>query len=261
MRKLPRLGQCRPGHFSARNGSRVGRTALKDRGMFVQTKLEDLIMSVTRLKKTGDEPGTPRIAIVVVLLLLAGIIGLIIFQGLTRPVSSTQAGSVLAAQVTQQVTPGQPSTVSVGTITVYLPANATSQPVTVAITPREPNLYQAAGETGWSRPQVINVELRDPAANIQPNVTFSQPAEVCFQLTAAQWSDYTQNTGNYQIQYYDESLNPPHWVALPLTTHPQQAQLCGQTMHFSLFALAVRAQVGVPVTGATPFPTPKLYAP
>ena len=219
-------------------------------------------MSVTRLKKgTEDEPGPLPIAIVVVLLLLAGIIGLVISQGLTRPVSSTQAGSVLAAQVTQQVTPGQPITVNSGTITVYLPANAISEPVTVAITPREPNLYQAAGETGWSRPQVTNVELRDPAMNIQPNVTFSQPAEVCLQLTAAQWSDYTQNTGNYQVQYYDESLNPPHWVALPLTTHPQQAQLCGQTMHFSLFALAVKAQVGVPVTGATPFPTLQPYAP
>jgi len=218
-------------------------------------------MSTMRPRTTGEKPGTPRIAVVVVLLLLAGIIGLVVLQGMTRPASSTQAGSILAAQATRQVTPGQPSTVNVGTITVYLPANATTAPGTVVIIPREPDLYPAAGEIGWNRPQVINIEFRNTASTPQPQITLSQPAEVCFQLTANQWDAYKQTPDSYQVQYYDESQNPPRWAPLPLTTHDQQAQLCGQTTHFSLFALAVKAPVGVPNTGATPFPTPQIYVP
>jgi hypothetical protein len=208
-----------------------------------------------------DEPGTPRIAVVVLGLLLIGIVALVILQGRTKPVSSTQAGSILAAQATQQVTLGQPTTVNVGTITVYVPANATKTAGTVVIIPREPNLYPVAGEIGWNRPQVVNIEFRNTSSTPQPQVTLAQPAEVCFQLTSNQWNDYTQKKDSYQVQYYDESQTPARWVPLPLTTHPQQAQICGQTSHFSLFALAIKAPVGVPITGATPFPTPRLYAP
>ncbi|MGE5251525.1 MAG: hypothetical protein ACM3QS_15090 [Bacteroidota bacterium] len=218
-------------------------------------------MSVIKFKKPREEPGTPRLAILVTILLIGSIIAVVVMQGSARPDSSTQAGAIEFAQSTQQVTPGQAMTITAGTVTVYLPQNATRSPGTVSIIPREPNLYPTAGDIAWSRPQIVNIEFRDAASTPYPDITFSLPAEVCFQLTQNQWGDYTQRPSNYQVQYYAETRNPPQWLPLTTTTHPQQAQICGQTNHFTLFALAIKSPVGVPITGATPFPTPRLYAP
>jgi hypothetical protein len=216
-------------------------------------------MKANTSKKTPVRRGAPRLAILLAFLLTATMIALVIRQGLLRPESSTQSGAIPFVQSTQQVTPGQALTVSAGPVSVFIPQGATTQPGTIAIIPREANLFPTAGDTVWTRPQIVNIEFHDPQGNTYPAVTFAQPAEICFQLSQAQWKDYSTRPDAYQVHYYAEDQNPAHWVILPLINRAEKLQVCGQTDHLSLFALAVKAKVGVPITGATPFPTPGLY--
>jgi hypothetical protein len=213
------------------------------------------------MQRTNTQHHTPPLAILAAFLLTASIVGLVVMQGLLRPDSSTQSGGVQFVQATQEVNPGQAMTVAAGPVTVYVPQGATNQPGTIAIIPREANLFPTAGDTVWTRPQVVNIEFHDPQGTPYPSATFSQPVEVCFQLSQDQWNDYSARPDAYQVHYYAEDQNPPHWVLLPVTNHPDKLQICGQTDHFSLFALAVKANASIPITGVTPFPTPGLYVP
>ena len=216
-------------------------------------------MTANRSKSPPARRGTPRFAIIIAFLLMATLIALVIRQGLLRPESSTQSGAIQYVQSTQEVTPGQALTVTAGTVSVFIPQGATTQPGTIAIIPREANLFPTAGDTVWTRPQIVNIEFHDPQGNTYPSVTFAQPAEVCFRLSQALWKDYSARPDAYQVHYYAEDQKPAHWVLLPVINHPEQLQICGQTDHLSLVALAVKSNVRVPITGATPFPTPRLY--
>jgi hypothetical protein len=204
---------------------------------------------------------TPPLAILVAFILTASLVGLVVLQGLVRPDSSTQSGSIQFIQATKMVTPGQDMTVKVGTVTVYLPKDAASEPGTISIIPREANLFPTTGDTVWTRPQVVNIEYQNNLGTPYPGLVFNQAAEVCFELTQDQWNDYSWRPDAYQVHSYAEDQNPPHWVLLPTTNRSQTRELCGQTTHLSLFALAVKADVNIPITGFTPFPTPGLYAP
>ncbi len=52
-----------------------------------------------------------------------------------------------------------------------------------------------------------------------------------------------------------KTQTPNSWVALPMVARPDQYQLCGQTDHLSIFALAMQPQGGIPITGGTLVPT------
>jgi hypothetical protein len=214
-----------------------------------------------KLDMPEAEPKVPKFAIIVIILLMVGVIALILLIGSQRPDSSTQAGSMEFTIVTQQVTSGDDIVIGVNNATLYLPAGAVDVPGSLAIFPREPNLFTVSTDTNWARPLVVNVEFRDEAGKPVPHITFTKPAEICFKITEERWQDYVQHPDEYQVQTYAEEKDPPLWEPLNMVTYPERSQLCGQTDHFSLFALATKPETTIPLTGPTETPNPLQGAP
>ena len=202
----------------------------------------------------------PKFVLATMLVLSVGVIGMIILIGLKQPDSSTHTGSIAFVEVTQEVAPGQDIVIGVNNATLYVPKGATNLPGTISITTRAPNLFSNAPEKGWVRSPVVNVEYWNGLGTPYPQVSFTIPVQICFQITPDLfWQGYTQNPDEFQIHYYAEGQNPPRWEALPLTSYPDRLQLCGQTGHLSIFALAIKERTVVPGTNATPtlnFPSP-----
>ena len=197
---------------------------------------------------------------VTILVLSVSLIALVILIGLKQPDSSrTHIGSIELVEVTQEVAPGQDIVIGVSNATVYIPKGAATLPGLISITTRAPNLFSNVPEKGWVRSPVVNVEYWNGLGTPYPQVSFSKPAEICFMITSDLWYGYTQHPDEFQVHYYAEDLKPPSWKPLPLAAYPHRLQLCGQTGHLSIFALAIKEQTVIPVTGATPtlsFPSP-----
>ena len=70
--------------------------------------------------------------------------------------------------------------------------------------------------------------------------------------------DYLYRQDDYQVQRYEEDQDPPRWEPLPMVTYPERTELCGETDHLSLFALAIKLpKSGTPFVDVTPTPKPK----
>ncbi|MBN1452629.1 MAG: hypothetical protein JW963_16550 [Anaerolineales bacterium] len=202
------------------------------------------------------EPRVPKFAILTIVILVVSVIALVLLIGLQRPDSSTQAGSLEFAIVTQEVTAGEDIVIGVNNATFYLPVGAINVPGSIAIFPREPNLFTAPGDTKWVRPLVVNVEFRDGQGKPVQQITFTKPAEICFKITRERWEDYTRHPNEYEVQTYTEEENLPVWEPLTMVTYPDRSQLCGQIDHFSLFALATKPETKIPLTDPTETPSP-----
>jgi hypothetical protein len=202
----------------------------------------------------------PKFVLVGMLALSMGVIATIFYVGFKKPESSTHTGSIQLVEVTQEVVPDKDTVIGVSNATLYIPKGVATLPGLISITTRAPNLFSNAPEPGWVRSPVVNVEYWDGVGTPYPRISFTTPAQICFQLTPDLfWQGYTQNPDEFQVQYYAEEQNPPRWLPLPLKTYPDRLQLCGQTGHLSIFALAIKEQTVIPVTGATPtlvFPSP-----
>ena len=172
-----------------------------------------------------------------------------------RPASNSQTGSGQVVQATQAYTPGQAMTITAQNVTVYVPQDSINVAGTILVNSRQPNLFPAAGQETWSRPQIVNVEFLNSEGAPVSGISFSRPIQVCFTLTPEQWGDFTEHPDAYQIQYYAVENDPPAWVALPMAKYPNVSTLCGQVNHLSLFALAVQVEPSIPVTGPTATPS------
>jgi hypothetical protein len=216
-------------------------------------------MSTNDAKRENRKRFFSMFVLPVVIVLATGLIVMVVIQGLTPPASSIQDGSIEFVQVTEAFTPGNDVAITVDTVTVYVPKNATEEPGNIFIALREPDLFPIGSELGWARPQIVNVEYRNSEGFPYTGITFSSAIEICFMVTEEQWQDYMRRPDEYQVQYYAEQGDPPRWEQLAMKTHADRFQICGLTDHLSLFALAIKIQVTIPQTGATP--TPGLYAP
>lgn len=204
-------------------------------------------------------------AVVLVGLVAVSIIPLVNVIGLQQPDGSTQR-EVIELQITQEYTAGQETILSAGLVTVYIPEGAIDLSGNFVITPRQPDLFSFAGESDWSRPQVVNIEYRNEEGAYNPDITFAKPVSVCFTLSPEQWNDYMHRPEDFQVQFFDNARLPSRWVSLPLTMDPDGNELCGQTNHLSIYALAIKFAEAIPVTGSTltstttvvPSPTPTI---
>jgi hypothetical protein len=147
----------------------------------------------------------------------------------------------------KETVPGQELVVGVKDATLYVPKDVATMAGVITISALEPNLYPVAGEE-WIRPQVVDIKYlnRDGAPYL--NVVFSKPVLICFEIKE-RWEDYTQHPDEYLVQYYAKEQDPPGWVTLPMSANPDRYQLCGQTGHLSIFALAEKPQKEIPITG------------
>ena len=187
------------------------------------------------------------IIIVSIGLIVIGLIIIAVWQGSKRPTTSLWGRSVLL-QVNAVVCPNYEATLNDpnGDYSVIVPADAISSPGYISLTPREPELFPEAGETGWSRPMTANVELFDQNGNLTSNVSFTNPIDVCFTLDKSMWERYLHFPGGYKVQYYAEHNISPKWEDLPTTSHADQQQLYGQVSHLTLFALAINQMAETP---------------
>jgi hypothetical protein len=149
------------------------------------------------------------------------------------------------------VAPREATEISQGDVTIYVPANATELEGSLSLAVAWPNLLLAAESTKWMIPEVVSVEFRRPDGVFVPDVSFSEPLEVCFTLAEDHWQAFMQDPEAYQVQYYADQQSPSRWQSLPQVTHPDRFQLCGQTNKLSMFGLAIQAKVGIPMTGLT----------
>jgi hypothetical protein len=192
----------------------------------------------------GGAP-VPKIAMAAMLMLVASVVALVMFMR-AKPVSS------------KETVPGQELVVGVDSATLYVPKDVATMAGVITISALEANLYPVAGED-WLRPQVVNIQYLNREAVPYLNVVFSKPVLICFQIRE-RWQDYTEHPNEYLVQYYAEKQDVPGWVTLPMSANPERYQLCGQTNHLSTFALALKPQKEIPVTGkestSTPTPTP-----
>ncbi len=204
-------------------------------------------MSNSRHAIVKEQSIVSRFALVVIVMLAVSMITLILIQRLKPSDSSTQDGSIDFEHNLEEFTPGQAITASVGNITVYVPEDSTNLKGNISIIPREPNMFASAGEAEWNRPQIVNVEFQTSEG--ATHVTFSNPIQICFSMTEEQWPDFLRQPDRFQVQYYAEEKNPPVWEPLPVTNYPDRLQLCGQTYHLSIFALAIKSEAIFPITG------------
>jgi hypothetical protein len=211
---------------------------------------------MNKLDRLNAGPRIPKFIRITMILLVVSVIALVVLIGLQRPDSSTQAGSMEFVIVTQQVTSSEDIVIGVNNAILYLPAGAIDMPGSIAIFPREPNLFSTPGDTEWIRPLVVNVEFRDGQGKPVSFLTLAKPAEICFKITNERWKDYTRHPNEYEVQTYAEEKNPPRWEPLILVTHPERSELCGQTDHLSLFALATKPETKIPLTDPTQTPNP-----
>ena len=144
---------------------------------------------------------------------------------------------------------GEIQTITQGPVTVYVPPDATTEQGSISVTLSSPEQSLVADGGGWNRAYVASVEFRDPNGVPLPDISFQEPVEICFNMTQQEWQTFMAQTDAYQVQHFDEQATPPAWVQLPEKTYPARRQLCGQTTHFSLFALATDLEL--PVTGPT----------
>lgn len=128
-------------------------------------------------------------------------------------------------------------TFSPGEVSLFIPANALNRKGQISITQKEADLLAEAGDPGWRRPYVYNVEITD-SLGLELDAVVNNFVEVCFMMDEALWTDYQNSPGIFQLQLYDESQSPPRWESLAMNVYPDRHQVCGKTSHFSLFSLA-----------------------
>jgi hypothetical protein len=209
-------------------------------------------------KLLGIELPVPKFAIITIILLVLSFFVLIILTGSQQPDSSTRDGSIEFVIATEELTTSQDRVISVSNATLYVPKDAINMAGTISITPFPPDLFSIAEQTEWSRTLVVNVEYRNEAGTPYPLVTLSKPFHICFKVTDERWQDYLSRPDEYQVHYYNEEQEPPGWEPLPMTANPERNELCGETDHFSLFALAIKKSGStIPITSSNPTPTPR----
>jgi hypothetical protein len=207
------------------------------------------------IKQPGGKLPVPKLAGSLIILLAVMMIPVIILVGSGQPFSNTRRGGTEFVQIPQKQNNAQEIIVSFDKVTLYVPEDATDLTGNFVISPRQPDLYSFASEPEWSRPIVVDIEYRNEEGVNYPGITFSKPVNICFTLTLEQWTDFTQRPDGFQVQYYDDKQSPSRWVSLSLSMDPERYELCGQTDHFSTYALAVKSVEVIPITGATLTPT------
>jgi hypothetical protein len=129
-----------------------------------------------------------------------------------------------------------------GDVLVMIPGGVLEEGGTLVIEPHEPDILREAGEPGWSRPLIVNVELRDRFGQTLSDIDFASPIEICFVLQQDQWQHYRRSPSEFDIQIYDEYQIPPGWQSLPRLSYGMRHEFCGRVSHLSLIALAIKTE-------------------
>jgi len=197
------------------------------------------------------------------IILILGLTGVVIWMGLSNPQSSTTEPTLPAlVQSRAKLSNDYASYISINgqnienhpdDVIVKIPAEAIFSKGFLSIIKREAEMFPDAGEPGWNRPNIVNVEFYDGLEQRIIGFEFEKPIEICFVLSNDTWQDFIHNRDYYQIQLFIE--DPANWLSLPQSFNYDRHELCGKSKQLSLFALAIN---GEPQPTGTPT---KIYEP
>lgn len=214
------------------------------------------------IEMPDEKPRVPMFAIAIIAVLIVGIIALFVLIGLQKPDSSIQDGSVEFAIATQEFDLSEDIVIGINNVTLHMPRDAIAEAGRISITSRPPDLFSTSGDIKWMRPLVVNIEFHNIGGILISNLILTKPAEICFKVTQEEWANYTLHQNEYEVQTYAEELDLPRWEPLPIKAYPERNELCGETNHLSLFALAIeKPEPLIPGTGADPNPLQGPYIP
>ena len=129
-----------------------------------------------------------------------------------------------------------------GDVLILVPGGVVEEGGTVVYEHYQPDILSEAGKPGWTRPQILDVQLQDHLGRSLSGTVFDTPIEVCFVLQEDQWLLYQRSPSSFDVQFYDEAQSPPGWQSLPTLAYGDQHLFCGQTSHLTLIALAIRGE-------------------
>jgi hypothetical protein len=185
------------------------------------------------------------------LFVIAGFLGIVMWQGSSPPDSSVSNASPVFRQDSAQVLPDRPVVIehSSGGVTLNVPCCSLGIGGTITMVEREPDLLsEPYWEKVWSRPKVIQTEFTDRSGEVVPNAYSSTALEVCFTLTKEQRQELLEEPNRIEIQYYDNMYRPYEWRRLSSYASEDGQKICAQVSRLSLFALAVMNE-DIPLTG------------
>ena len=162
-------------------------------------------------------------------------------DSLTIPITGKTTADFEADQGIQlSMLSGESMRLIPGDVLAMVPSGVVEEGGTVLIEPHEPDILREAGEPGWSRPIIANLELLDRLGNSLSDTILTSPIEVCFILHKPQWEHYRRSPSSFDIQIYDEEQSPPRWQSLPRLSYGMRHEFCGRVSHLSLIALAIK---------------------
>jgi len=181
------------------------------------------------------------------------LISIVLWQGSTRPQSSTTTQVPLLVQATAQVQAEEDIVVSLpgGNTVVYFPANAELEGGYYQMVSREADLYPADPDDGWTRPYIVNLEYVGTDGTVTSEMSLEQEFRICFTLRSDEWQRYEQTPEDFGIHYYD--MEGESWQELEAVAYPDSEMLCADSGKLGLHALAMKA-IPLPVTGGTEAP-------
>lgn len=159
----------------------------------------------------------PKIAIILIGMLVLGTLILVLIQSMKPPVVVPLSNEVLLA------TPLGPANdltvITKDDVTVYVPPNAVNLAGSISIVAPEQD-QPVAEDPDWIRPRVVNVEFIDSDGTTVDDLALFRPIEVCFALTEEQWLDFNSRPGFYQVQHYNDQKISRAGKACPRSSIP-----------------------------------------
>jgi hypothetical protein len=150
-------------------------------------------------------------------------------------------------------------------VAVFIPANSIRDRGQFLLKERRADLVPFRNSGDYSRELAIDLLFVNPEGNVQTSYPLNDKLLLCFNLDPVQQAE----SSRYNVQVFDEQVEPPEWLELVAAPGWQADQVCGLVEHLSLFALA-RSSEGEPEAPsksvATPDPAitvipPELYQP
>jgi hypothetical protein len=104
---------------------------------------------------------------------------------------------------------------------------------------------------GWFRTRVVDLAFYDASGKLATDHVLDNILDVCFTVSEESWSVYFEDETSFQVQYYDKNNISSRWIPLPTYGRVDSQQICGQSRHLTLFALATTSRIEplLPVTG------------
>lgn len=200
---------------------------------------------MTTDNRTRNERNIRRMIILLVALILLALclIGILIWQGLTKPEMSKTQESPELLQVVGTLKKGEDLFLvsGGGDISVLVPACAIDRKGTIVLTPLGKYINdQISSDSIWTRIRTADISFYNSTGKLVENLEVKCPIQVCFTLTDEEWERYLKVPEDFEIQYLDHNTGNQIWITLLALTYHDSHELCAYHNQLGLFGLAIK---------------------